>query len=498
MSLYFLINNFHFAFGIIGAIVFIMIAWLSLDSYRLQKSIPVLIRFLGFVMLSVWQVVSSFNIDSDILNYFGFFVFIIGLIFIVLSFLQNKNLVSNAVIVIPAFSMWSSSLYIVSTILLLFISYLSYLQWKREYNRTWIPFSIGFALLSVFYIINIFWPNTDQISFLYIFSIFIELLSFGILGYWVWQYMRLRIHESFVMISVGITFLIATIVTLAFSTILIGRVSNETSLNLLSDVKVLNFAVDNIKQESLAKAQIVSLDKDLITYIEKKDFVALEKVSENLLEKYKLGFLTIVDTDGNVLLRAHALSSRGDTILGERIFEESLLGDSTVTIDQSKVEGFSVRAGSPIVVADKPIAVVIVGFQLDNAFADRLQKLTGLETFIYSDDISVASSALGTDGRTRLVGEKINNEEVKKSVISDGGITTGSSKIFGTLYNSSYAPLLNSDDKIIGVISVSKPQQDIVSIANATNRLTLITVTLIIIVLSVPIYYLSKRYINSD
>ena len=75
---------------------------------------------------------------------------------------------------------------------------------------------------------------------------------------------------------------------------------------------------------------------------------------------------------------------------------------------------------------------------------------------------------------------------------------TGSSKIFGTLFHSSYAPLLNSDDKIVGIISVSKPQQDIVNIANTTNRLTLITVLLIIVILSLPIYLLSKKYMDNE
>jgi sensor histidine kinase regulating citrate/malate metabolism len=324
------------------------------------------------------------------------------------------------------------------------------------------------------------------------------LTGFCVLGYWVWQYMRLRIQESFVMITVGVVFLLATIVTLAFSTILIGRVSTETSNNLLSDVKVLDFSVENIKQEALAKAEIVSLNKDLITALENNDSVSLEKTAENLLEKYQLGFLTIADNTGSVMLRAHSLSSRGDTIYGERTFDEAMLGNNVVSIDDSKGEGFSIRTGAPIFSNDKIIAVVVVGAQLDNAFADKLQKLTGLETFIYKDDVSIASSALDSDGRTRLVGEALNNDIVKKSVLGNGDIITSDSKIFGTLFHSSYAPLLNTDEKIVGMISVSKPQQDIVNIANATNRLTLITVTLIILVLSLPIYFISKKYINTD
>ena len=212
-----------------------------------------------------------------------------------------------------------------------------------------------------------------------------------------------------------------------------------------------------------------------------------------------MSFLTVADSTGAVVIRAHALSSRGDSVIGDRVYEEALLKNSTVTIDDSKVEGFSIRAGAPVISSkDKVIAVVIVGIQLDNAFADKLQKLTGLETFIYNNDNIVASSALDSDGRTRLVGEKLQDKNVIESVLTNGQIITGSSKIFGTLFHSSYAPLSNSDDKIIGIISISKPQQDIVNIANTTNRLTLVTVLLIIVILSLPIYLLSKKYMDNE
>ena len=498
MTSYFLVNTFHFAFGVIGAIILILMAWLSFDAYKLQKNNYVIVRFLGFIFFALWQIIRSVNVGSDVLSYLGFIVFIVGLIFILLSFFENKNLVANAVIILPAFTLFSTSLYTISAILLSSIAYLSYRKYKKEYNNTWVAFALGFILLAVSYIISIFSKNADQVSFIYITTIIIELLGFGVLGYWVWQYMRLRIRESFVMIAVGGTFILATIITLAFSTILISRVATETSGNLLSDVKVLSFSIDNMKEEALAKADIVSSNVDLINAIDKNDMVALEKTAETLLEKYQLGFLTIADSSGSVLLRAHALSSRGDSIFGERVYEEAILGNTTVTIDDSNVEGFSVRAGSPVILKGKVSAVVVVGSQLDNAFTDKLQKLTGLQTFIYSGATSIASSALDSDGRTRLVGESLNDQTIKQSVLTDGSIATGSSKIFNTLFYSGYAPLSNSDDKIVGMISVSKPQQDIVNIEDATNRLTLITVTLIIIIISLPIYFVSKRYTEND
>jgi hypothetical protein len=494
MSFYFLVNNLHFAFGMIGAIILIMATWLVFDSYMVKKSSTVLMRFIGILLFSVWQILYSLDIKSDVLLYFGYTLLIIGLAFIVISFLRTKQLSFSAVIVIPAFTLHVQQLSIISTILFFTIAYLAIRQWKREYDKALAPFAIAFLLFGVTYFLNIFHNGINHTSFLYILSNLITLAGTVSLGVWVWQYMRLRIHESIVMLLVGIIFILSTIVTLAFSTILINKVIVDTSNNLISDVKVLDFSLSGMKEEALVKAQLVALDTGIIKAIEKNDFSTLNQLSGELLEKYNLGFLIIADKDGSVLVRGHALSKRGDSLTGERAYEEALLKNSMVTTEDSSAEGFSIRAGAPIYDKNNMlIGVAIAGFPLDNAFADSMKRLKGFDMFIYKGDTSVAGTALSTDGRTRLVGNIIDNPDIKSSVLSNGISFTGSIDIFGTQFQASYLPLLNGDDKIVGMISVAKQQQDIVNVANATNRLTLTTVLLILLVLIFPIYFMSKK-----
>lgn len=493
MSLYFLVNNLHFAFGMIGAIILVMAAWLTFDSYKVQKSSPVFMRFVGILFFAIWQMIKSLNVTSDIFLYTGYGLLIIGLALIVVSFVQTKQLAVSSVVVIPAFTLYIQQLSIVSTILFFSIAYFAFRQAKREYNKTWIPFAVAFLLFGITYLLNIFDKGVDPTSILYITGSIIELIGIISLGVWVWQYMRLRISESVIMLLIGITFILSTVVTLAFSTILISRVVTETSNSLLTDVKVLDFSINGMKEEVLAKAQVVSKEVDVINAIGKNDFASLDQLSGLLLEKYKLGFLIITDKNGAVLVRGHALSMRGDSLAGERVFEEAVLNNSMVTIDDSTAEGFSIRAGAPIYSKGIIIGTIIAGFPLDNALADRMKRLTGLEMFIYKGDISIAGTFLDTDGRTRLVGDKIDNSNVKNQVLSNGKTITESATIRGTAFHASYLPLTNGDDKVVGMISVAKPQQDIVNIANATNRLTLTTVLLILLVLIFPIYFVSKK-----
>lgn len=496
MSFHFLINNFTFAFEMFGAIVFLMAAWLSFDAYRLRSDVFILFRTIGFSACSLWYIFSVLTVGNDLLSFLSVAFLFVGLLAILFSFLKKNELLMHSVIVIPSYSLLSNNLFAVSAILAFIISYLSFRQWKIEQNPTWKPFSYSFFLLAISSAAHALVVYGDQVSFFAVAYIFIELVAFIFLGYWIWQYMRLRINESIMMLSVGLTFFLAVVVTLVFSTILIGRVTFETSRNLITDVKILDFAITTLEETSLAKVDLVSKEDDIVTALSSRDFSTLDLLSENFLQKYNLGYLIITDAEGNVLVRAHDLSVRGDSVSNERVFEEVLRKNTFVTIAHSDNEGFSIRAGSPVLKKGEVIGSIIAGYQLDNAFVDRMKRVTGLEMFLYKDDISVAGTAFAVDGTTRLIGAPVSNSHITEEVLQKGSTVTGSIKIYGEPFQAGYSPLMNQDGKIVGMLAAAKYEQDIISIANATNRLTLITVIIILLGLMIPVYMLVKRMVQ--
>ena len=127
-----------------------------------------------------------------------------------------------------------------------------------------------------------------------------------------------------------------------------------------------------------------------------------------------------------------------------------------------------------------------------------MKKITGLEMSIYENDTIVATTALGADGRTRLSGILIGDQSVKNAVLEKGEAATARVELRGESFLASYLPVMNADGKIVGMFSASKPQQDILAIANTTNRLTLITVTLILLILTFPIYALTRRLLGEE
>jgi methyl-accepting chemotaxis protein len=293
------------------------------------------------------------------------------------------------------------------------------------------------------------------------------------------------------------TLLIATIITLAFSTILISKIEQQTRGNLLINARVFDFSVQNLTDEASAEAKLVAGDIAIADALADSDISGLQTILVSYLESEKLGFLLVTDKSGVVLMRAHSPQERGDSIAGERAVEEALIGNSFGTIEFSPAEKFGIRASSPVYKEGKIVGIIVAGFPLDNAMVDRIKKITGLDTTLYQDITAIATTALATDGRSRLTGVTLEDNAVKDAVFVKGEEATARVNIRNTPYLASYLPIKNNDQKIIGMFSAAQPQADIIEIANATNRLTLVTVTVLLLLLAAPLYFLTRKLLVS-
>jgi len=494
MSLYFIANNFHFSLEMIGALVFFVMAWLSVDAYLISKHHSTAMRIAGLAILGLWQLIHVFGMGGDIVNFSGFLIYLVGLSLILASFITRPTLAAvSVVILLPSFTGTVPYLEMIAALLLGAIAFSAYRQSESEFNRTLQPLYLGFAFLGIAALFQAVPGSQSSDNILWYVAHVFLLIGLATLIYWVWQYLKLRVRESLVLIFISTTLFMATIVTLAFSTILISRVEQETRGSLLTDAKVFDFAVRGLSAEAEAKAKLAAADEKLSAALYQDNLAAEESILSGYLREERLGFILLTDINGTVSMRAHSPGERGDSIASERAVTESLLGNAFTTIEFSPAEKFSIRAGAPVYRSGKVIGAVIAGFPLDNTMVDKIKKITGLDATLYRGDTSIAATALAEDGRSRLTGSMLSDEGVKESVLSKGGSATARVVIKDSAFLASYVPIINGDGKIVGMFSAAKPQSEILDIADATNRLTLATVMIIMLILIVPIYFIIKR-----
>ncbi len=495
MPLFFILNNLYFFLDILGALVFLIVAWLAFDAFLLRKNLLTSSRVMGFVFLSVWQIIHALHSPSDILNLGAYAFCFAGIAFILFNAIKESAVERpefKAVLLLPSLAVLKQPFDIAIAIGFFAVALISFLQYRRELKKSLLPFWIAFLFLGLGALVSIFY-TTDSLNAVWAIGHLLKLIGFFALAAWVWSYLQLRIREELLLIFISFALLMAVMVSLTFSTILLGRVEAQTKESLLTDARVLNLAILRLQEEALAKARLLASRDDIRKNLEENNFAELEVLSSRLLQEEKLGFLIVLDKEGYVVLRAHALTKKEDNLSNERAVVKALGGESFVTIEASPVEKFSIRAASPIMKNGEIMGVIVTGFPLDNVLADSIKKITGLEMSIFENNIRVATTVFNPDGKTRSVGIKQTDSLVTQAVLEESKDITLSTIILSRPFLASYLPVRNADGQVVGMMSASKSQQEILETANATNRLTLIIVIVIMLALILPIYFITRR-----
>lgn len=495
MSLFFILNNFHFALEALGALAFFIVSWFAFDAFRLRRDFLTASRGVGFLSLGVWQIIHAFGFTSNLWPYAGYAFYIFGLFMVVLNLILERPAPRpefKAILILPALAVSETYANMAASFLYFFIALFSFRQYKGEFKKALKPFWIGFSFLFLGSFSSIFY-DADSLGSLWILGHGFEVAGFLALVWWVWQYLQLRIREELVLILISGSMLISIVVTSVFSIILVGQIEKSASASLLTNARVLDLRISSLKEEALAKTKFISSRSDLAEAMAKNDFQNLQKLAESYLEKEKLGFLLITDKNGEVALRAHSLAKKEDDLSHEKAIGEAIRGLDFVEIEYSEAEKFSIRAASPLISKGKPIGAVVGGFLLDNAFLDNMKGITGLEATIYYGDKVVATTLLDLGGRSRSTGIKLVDAGVKAKVLDMGEEIVLRMEILSRPAVASFIPIKNSDDKAIGMLSSVKPQREILELAQSVNRLTLMTVTILMLILALPIYFFTKR-----
>jgi hypothetical protein len=482
-----------------GALVFAMTAWLAFDSYTIRRDFLTGSRGLGFSLLVISQILGAFSFGSETYAYAGYILRLLGLILVLWNLILEKPVERpslNAVFVLPSivtaavyFNFWDIVLFSV-------IAFLSYRQYRNEDKKTLLPSIYAFSLLAMSALASVFY-TAGHFDAIWIIGHIIEIAGFVALAIWVWQYLKLRVREMLLLIFFSASLLVSIVVTLAFSMILIRQIELAIMNNLSANIKLADYLILHLKEESLSKARIFSSTVELRNALTKNDFSKLEKLANNFIVQENLSLLTVADRDGNVVLRANQTSAKVDNILVGKAGQMASEGYSIATIDSFAGEKFAIKAISPVISsAGTIVGYTITGFILDNPFVDSLKKITGLDVSVYDKNKVVASTITGLDDRTRISGTLLSNILVEDTVLKNGKSITLNNDIVTKPYISSYLALEDFENGAVGMISLAKSQREMFEIANTTNILTLISVMIIMAMLAAPIFKFSKRLLE--
>jgi methyl-accepting chemotaxis protein len=137
--------------------------------------------------------------------------------------------------------------------------------------------------------------------------------------------------------------------------------------------------------------------------------------------------------------------------------------------------------------------VVIAGVIADTAFVDGIKQATGMDASVYSTDVRSATTLLGPDGKSRLIGIKENNAQVKNTVLEKGESYKGVISLLNQPYLAVYAPLKNYDNTVAGMLLVGRPHTYILETAGRSIQLTFLIAALMIALSVIPAYIVARH-----
>lgn len=480
MSTILIFGNIHLGLELLGAVVFFILAWLFGEAYLLKKDVWSAGRFSGFLLLSFWQLThAAYGLDGESVP-FAPYIYLAGLALVLLSYLLEKLPPRpdgmTAALSLPHLFILSRLNTTVSIFLLLIAVVLAKRYFKDiDKQLKWML--IGFILLAASSFISVF-VGGEALGRAWSLEHLVKLSAFASLGFWIWQWLSLRLREEILIIFISASLVIALLVTTVFSIFFVQRIEREATNSLAANAKVFNFYLENLKSRALVSSQLMSANGDFVSAIQAGDLADLERISKELLASTGGQFLSVGRKNGSVLFKLNSPATAAENILSEQIGSEALEGRPAATIDKSDGGGIVVKAAAPLFDRGTLLGAVIVGIRLDQAFVNNFKEISKLETTILAGNRVVASTLLGP-------GELV--QELPLAVAA-GKEFVGSARLLDKEIIGAFIPLANLNNQLVATLAITTTPGQILRDSQSTNRFTLFIVLIIALSLVLPLY----------
>lgn len=525
----FFLENAHFALNMFTALVFFAVFWLYFDAWLGRKTIREGLRCTGLFLLSISFIIHATIIEISVLesSIFGkdtgatllLITRISAYLFIIASLIidplqpkpQHSKVAKTSmevaipVVMLPVLASGSFLHPILATV----TGFLYLRRGTVGLENHLKPIALSFLVLSFSELLSLgsllrHTQNVDLYDLVAPFGLawmiehLILLAATLILGRWVFGYLLKRLQSQLFMIFTSSILVIFLLTTVTFTYLLLKNLENETLKQLEADVKVLDLALSSKKAESLSDAQLISQNTQVQSYTEEKSHKGLVDNIQGLLLAKKQSFLIVVSESGQVLARGEDRDKYGDSLSDDPLIKRALLGESVSSVVAKEgvlAPEISIRSATAIKSGQKVVGAIMTGTTVDNAFVDGVKKATSLEAAFYGDNALSATTLTSADGKSRSLGIKEENVNIKTKVLGKGESFAGAVDILNVPYFGAYLPLKDIDNNPVGMLFVGKQQVGVLQAAGRSIEMTFIVAALLIVLSVIPAYLIS-RYLS--
>jgi len=259
-----------------------------------------------------------------------------------------------------------------------------------------------------------------------------------------------------VKISLAVTFMIVAIIVAVIIIVnimardLVTSISGEAAQTAS---RAFVQSLERYQQEAEDRARLItrSAGHEIAEMITEGDINMLRSI----LFQYSDGmdYLTVVDINGNVIVRTNSLQS-GDNIIHYDVITDALAGIASSTISRDGSLGSLAVSGASIIRSHYGMVVGAIkcGHDLSNPeHLERISADSNAELILFEGD-TIINTTLSDDDGNRSIGSRLDDDEILNTVFHQGetfygGLVT----MYGQTFAANYSPLI-VDDQIIGMM----------------------------------------------
>jgi hypothetical protein len=525
LPLQFFGQNLHFALNLFFSLATFATFWLYFDAWLIAKKRKEIFKWLGFLTISVSFLLQGVVVEREVLgqSFFGQYSEYSSLAFRLLGY----SLVIIALLIEPLqtvpknpglklnkenqaklglTNIFPGVFKFLLPVGAFAIAFLYFRKATSGLERHLKTVAIAFASLGIseiFSALSVF-KESNNINIANLVSPFgaawaleqvFLLVATIMLGKWVWSYLVKRLQSQLFIIFTSSVLLIFLIVSVSFTFLLVRNIENQALSNLETASKVLNYSLESKKAELASVAEVFTLNPEIANAVVAKDHNKLVTLVENSLENKKTSSVIITTSTGMVVARAEDPDNWGDSLSSDLLVQKAVSGKketSLTTRTATLAPELLLVSAQPIIKDNAVVGTVLVASAISNNFLDGIKSSTGLDSAVYAGNIRAATTLLAPDQKSRWIGVKEENAEVKNKVLEKGETFKGRLSLINQPFLAVYHPLKDTNNQTIGMIFTGQSEVSILKDSGRSIELTFLLASVLLLLSIIPAYLVSK------
>ncbi len=196
-----------------------------------------------------------------------------------------------------------------------------------------------------------------------------------------------------------------------------------------------------------------------------------------------VNLIAVIDSSGTVVPDGGFCVRDGQNLRSISCVASALSGTAGLSMDAAGDFEYAALSASPVTIGGQVVGCVLTGYDLtSSAFIDMMNEAYDVECTIFKDSVRMVSTLAG------MKGTKLDNNEIVRKVLQQGGTFEGKNSVNGKGYYSVYQPLKSSDGSISGMLFIAKSIEVVESTKKTTLAIVIPTVFVVLLLLLIPAY----------